>query len=186
LQSSPDDGTVVVMTLDEYLSGPEEVRRRELVWGQVREPPSPFVSHQRVTLAIATLLHAHVRERDLGTVLMAPMDVILDEANALVVQPDVMFIERSRAGILRDFVRGAPDLVIEIASRGTTTYDRRVKLGWYRQYGVRECWLVDFVPDEVTVVTLRGPERSRTARGHERIQSDVLPEFEHAAFSLYE
>lgn len=175
------------MTLDEYLSGPEEMRRRELVWGEVHEPPSPYVSHQRVITRSATLLDAHVRQRDLGTVLIAPMDVILDEANALVVQPDLMFIARSRAGIIRDFVWGAPDLVIEIASRGTMTYDRAVRLGWYRQYGVRECWLVDFVPAEVTVVTFHGSEESsRAAWGDKRIPSDVLPEFEHPAFALFE
>ena len=174
------------MTLDEYLSGPEEMRRRELVWGTVREPPSPYVSHQRVITRIATLLDAHVRQQDLGTVLVAPMDVILDQANALVVQPDVMFISRARAGVIRDFVWGAPDLVIEIASRGTTGYDRTTKLGWYRQFDVRECWLVDFVPHEVTVVSFHGLERRRTVRGDERIPSEVLPEFEHAANALYE
>ena len=174
------------MNLDDYLSGPEEMRRRELVWGEVHEPPSPYVPHQRVLTRIATLLDAHVRQRALGTVLVAPMDVILDEARALVVQPDLMFISRSRAGIIRDFVWGAPDLVVEIASRGTMTYDRAAKLGWYRQYGVRECWLVDFVPHEVTVVTWQATESRRIVRGHERISSDVLPEFEHAAGAFYE
>jgi Uma2 family endonuclease len=187
LHSPPDDGIVVVgMTLDEYLSGPEEMRRRELVWGEVREPPSPYVAHQRVITRIATLLDAHVRQRDLGTVLVAPVDVILDAANALVVQPDVMFISRARTEIIRDFVWGAPDLVIEVASRGTTGFDRTRKLGWYRQFGVRECWLVDFVPHGVTVVSFHGLEGSRTVREDERILSEVLPEFEHAANALYE
>jgi hypothetical protein len=28
------------ISVDEYLSGPEDMRRRELVWGVVREPPA--------------------------------------------------------------------------------------------------------------------------------------------------
>ena len=176
------------MTLDEYLSGPEEIRRRELVWGVVREPPSPFVPHQRVITRITALLDAHVRERDLGTVLVAPMDVILDEANALVVQPDVMFISRARDSIIREFVWGAPDLVVEVASRGTMTYDATTKLGWYATYGARECWLVDFASRGVTIVTFDAGRQSavRTAKGSGPISSTVLPEFAHTVDAFFD
>ena len=175
------------MSIDDYLSGPEEMRRRELVWGVVREPPSPYVPHQRALTRIATLLETYVRERQLGTVLVAPMDVILDAANALVLQPDVMFIGRERQSIIRDFVWGAPDLVVEVASRGTATYDRTAKLDWYAKYGVRECWLIDFFPHGVTVVTFDGPDERRiqVARGDERIPSTVLPDFPYAADGIY-
>ena len=116
------------MTTYDYLSEPEDLRRRELVWGVVREPPSPFVPHQRVTTRTAALLDQHVREHDLGTVLVAPMDVVLDPERHLVVQPDVMFISHARAGIIRDFVWGAPDLVVEVSSPGTVRYDRAEKV----------------------------------------------------------
>ena len=53
------------MTLNDYLSGPEEMRRRELVWGVMHEPPSPYVPHQRLIVRISALLDTHVRERDL-------------------------------------------------------------------------------------------------------------------------
>lgn len=171
------------MTVDEYLSGPEELRRRELVWGMVREPPSPFAPHQRVTTRIAALLDAHVREHDLGTVLVSPMDVVLDKRKALVVQPDAMFISHARAGIIRDLVWGAPDLVIEVASRGTARYDRRTKIGWYRTYGVLECWLLDPGPCTVTIANLQaGTHRSAdTFVAEQRIRSAVLPRFNHTA-----
>jgi Uma2 family endonuclease len=179
LISVEDDGIVVGMTLDDYLSGPEEMRRRELVWGVVREPPSPYVPHQRLIVRISALLDAHVRERNLGTVLIAPMDVILDDARGLVVQPDVMFISRARDHIIREFVWGAPDLVVEVASRSTLAYDFTTKLAWYERYGARECWFVDFAPRAVTVVTFdgRGGRIENTARGTDRIPSAVLPEF---------
>jgi Uma2 family endonuclease len=165
------------MRLKEYLGGPEYPRHRELIWGVVREPPSPFAPHQRASTRIAALLDEHVRARDLGTVLAAPMDVVLDEHQALVVQPDVMFISHARGGIIRDFVWGAPDLVVEVASRWTTRYDRTTKLGWYHEYGVRECWLVDPDPRTVVVVSLQSGTASTSFRPDERVRSEVLPEF---------
>ncbi|HEX6973926.1 MAG TPA: Uma2 family endonuclease [Vicinamibacterales bacterium] len=182
----PDDGIVVVMTVDEYFSEPETLRRRELVWGVVREPPSPYAAHQGVATALAARLYAHVLEHDLGTVLVSPMDVVLDEERALVVQPDVMFISRERGAIVRDFVRGAPDLVVEVASPGTYVYDRNEKVRWYGQYGVRECWLVDPQGSVLTVIALpaqSGVAWTTFARG-DRVRSAVLPALAHTVADL--
>jgi len=180
-----DDGIVVVMKTNDYLSGAEDVHPRELVWGVVREPPSPFVPHQQITMRISSLLYTHVAEHDLGIVLASPMDVVLDEANALVLQPDVMFISRERAGIVRDFVRGAPDLVVEVTSTGTATYDRVDKVRWYRAYGVRECWIVDAFRETIAVIDLAPDGVETHVRGDEAIRSIVLPRFTHTANELF-
>jgi Uma2 family endonuclease len=172
------------MRTDEYLSAPEDLRRRELVWGVVREPPSPFARHQRVTTRIAALLDHHVRQQDLGTVLVAPMDVVLDADKDLVLQPDVMFISQARSGIIRDFVRGAPDLVIEVTSPGTERYDRNDKVRWYRAYGVRECWLLDTQRQVVTVFDLSSNAAGVEFRGAAVVGSNVLPMLPHPAEEL--
>ena len=172
------------MRTHDYLSMGEDLRRRELVWGVVREPPSPFVPHQQGLVRITVLLDAHARQHDLGTVLAAPMDVVLDDDNALVLQPDVMFISHERKGIIQDFVRGAPDLVVEVSSPGTARYDRTEKIEWYRTYGVRECWLVDPSHRTVTVIDLLTPGEGVTVQGGEAIRSAVLPLFAHSAADL--
>ena len=176
------------MTLDDYLSGPEDLRRRELIWGLVREPPAPAVSHQRVVVRVTVLLDAYARRQDLGTVLVAPTDVVLDDELALVVQPDVLFISRARESIIRELIWGAPDLVVEVASGTTTAYDSSTKVEWYARYGARECWLVDLAPRQVTVVTFdeHGGRASHTARGSDRIPSAVLPDFAGTVDSLFE
>lgn len=179
-----DDGIVVVMRTDDYLSAGEDLRRRELVWGVVREPPSPFVPHQMVTTRIAALLDAHVRSHDLGTVLVAPMDVILDHANGLVLQPDVMFISHQRRQIIREFVFGAPDLVVEVSSLSTARYDRTNKIDWYARYGVRECWLVNPAQGTIGVFDLSTHATMTTVRAHAPIRSSVLPGFTHQAAEL--
>ena len=172
------------MTTDEYLSGPEYLRHRELVWGVVREPPSPFARHQLVTTRLSALLDQHVRQHDRGTVLVSPMDVVLDPDRDLVLQPDVMFISGARSSIIRDFVRGAPDLVVEVASPGTARYDRDDKVRWYRAYGVRECWLVDSQRQAVTVLDLPSHADGVEFRGAAVVRSTVLPLLAHAAEEL--
>lgn len=184
LQTHDDDGIVVVMTTNEYLSGPEDLRHRELVWGFVREPPSPFARHQLVTTRLSALLDQHVREHDLGTVLVAPMDVVLDPEHDLVLQPDVMFISQARSEIIRDFVRGAPDLVVEVASPGTARYDRDDKVRWYRACGVRECWLVDSQRQAVRILDLSANDDGVEFRGAAVVRSTVLPLLAQAAEEL--
>lgn len=172
------------MRTDDYLAFPEDLRRRELVWGVVREPPSPFAPHQLATTRVAALLDQHVREHDLGTVLVAPMDVVLDADKGLVLQPDVMFVSRARAAIIRDFVRGAPDLVIEVTSPGTARYDRTDKVGWYGAYGVRECWLVDMQRQTVVIFDLPSGAAGVEFTTAEIVRSSVLPMLSVAAGDL--
>jgi Uma2 family endonuclease len=171
----------------EYLSGPEDLRRRELVWGVVREPPAPRFGHQTVVTRAIVILDLHVRARQLGVVCVAPVDVGLDEAKALIVQPDVVFVSTERAGIVRDQVWGAPDLVVEVASRATARRDRTTKIEWYRTYGVRECWLLDLSHRTVTVVDLQAQSAIRRSfTGEEPVQSTVLPEFRAEAREFFE
>jgi Uma2 family endonuclease len=119
-------------------------------------------------------------------VAIAPVDVILDRERALILQPDVLFVSTERLAVIRDQVWGPPDLVAEVLSPGTETRDRGEKLGWYRQYGVRECWLVDLHQEQVTVVDFTGAfPVERVARGVDAIRSSVLPELEAAAAAIF-
>ncbi len=175
------------MTTDEYLYDTEETNRiRELAMGMVREPPAPFFSHQALVLGVARLWGDHVEPRKLGRVAIAPLDVILDRERALILQPDVLFVSTERLSIIRDQVWGAPDLVAEILSHGTQDRDRSEKLEWYRQYGVRECWLVDPFSEQVNLFDFTEPVPvERIARGRDAIRSSVLPALEASAFGIF-
>ncbi len=61
------------------------------------------------------------------------------------VQPDLFWIASGGACVEvdRKYFRGAPDLVVEVASPGTVRRDKRDKLRLYEKHGVREYWLVD-------------------------------------------
>ena len=178
LNSDGDDGIVVVMTTKQYLATPETNRPRELAYGIVRDPPAPFFSHQQVVVKIVRLLADYVEANDLGVVGVAPLDVVLDAERALIVQPDVLFVSQARLSIIDKQVWGGPDLVVEVLSPGTAMHDRTKKLGWYRQYGVRECWFVEMIGDRLNVIDFTGatPETRAFTRS-ETLQSSVLPDF---------
>ena len=175
------------MTADEYFYDPDETnRKRELACGILREPPAPFYSHQRLSLRVARLIADHVEPRQLGEVVTAPIDVVLDYDRALIVQPDVLFIAADRLSIVNRQVWGAPDLAVEILSSATAAYERVDKYGWYREYGVREYWIVDPFTESVVVCDFTGSEPARRAfSGTDAIRSTVIPDFNTAVAALF-
>ena len=173
-----------------YLDGVETLRRRELEYGIVREPPSPFYAHQAVVTNLVAALATWAREGGLGRFCVSPIDVVLDGPKALIVQPDAVFIATSRLGIIRNQIWGAPDLVVEVLSASTTRRDRTKKLSWYRAYGVREYWLIDPLSRSVEIVNLAiaGATRGgrRRFRGRRTIESAVLGKTPVSAATLFD
>ena len=109
----------------EYLSGPEELTRKELVWGIVLEPAAPTCSHQAVVGRTFVVLATYAGRHMLGRVLVSPVDVVLDESKALVLQPDIVFVAAARARIVRDRIWGAPDLVVDSVSNVNDAFPHR-------------------------------------------------------------
>src|SRR5258705_1885530 len=108
-------------------------------------------------------LNAYARVHDSGREWLSPLDVVLDEARALVVQPDLMFISKERESIVHDHVDGAPDLVVEVLSPNPRIGKTEDRVGWFAEYGVRECWLVHLDRRERTGIT-RADRRIRGRR----------------------
>jgi len=97
-----------------------------------------------------------------------------------------VFVRTARQGIIRDQIWGAPDLVAEVLSPRTARRDRTRKLGWYRRYGVGECWLVDPAAEAVEVVGLaRGGGASRFERDA-RVVSTILPRLHLVASAIFD
>jgi Uma2 family endonuclease len=123
----------------DYLALPDEPRC-ELLYGRLPVMPASTVRHQLVVVDVVRLLHEFASQRG-GYAVVSPVDVVLAEHS--IVQPDVIYVSRERAGILRQRVEGAPDLVVEILSPGTARRDLGEKLRLYAEFGVAEYWIID-------------------------------------------
>jgi Uma2 family endonuclease len=78
----------------------------------------------------------------LGKVFFSPIDVYLNDKN--VFQPDIIFVSKDRSEIIdwKKGIMGAPDLVIEVLSKGNEKYDLTEKKIVYEVSGVKEYWLL--------------------------------------------
>lgn len=172
------------MTLLEYFNTPETVLPQELIYGAMRVADAPFVSHQRAVLKFAMALHQYA-ERAGGEALVAPTDVVLDPARALVLQPDVLFVSRDRLDLVHDRVYGAPDVVVEVLSPRPRIGALDERVGWFAEYGVREIWLYDQISERLDLLQCSGGAvTSRASAGGGRIATQALPGFDHTLGSI--
>ncbi len=176
------------MTVDQYLLTPETVLPQELIYGALRCAEAPTPRHQTALLDFAVALRTHVRERRLGKIWIAAIDVILDREQALVVQPDLIFISKERLHIVTDRVWGAPDMVLEVLSPHPRIGRLNERLGWFAQYGVRECWLLHQLDRRLDVLAFsRDGVASRESFDDEMpVRSAVLPDFDRTLASIFE
>ena len=167
-------------TYEDYLRLPDDGRRYEVIRGVLYVSPPPLIIHQTAQSRLFGALYNHVAANHLGIVYAAPVDVLLPERIAEPVEPDLLFIreENRPQGGDRNF-QGVPDLVVEILSPSTRSYDRKTKLAAYRDAGVPEFWLVD--PQTRTVVVYGWKEGQFTELEHggegDEVGSTVLPGF---------
>ena len=149
-----------------YLDTEETLERSELWRGfVVRDAAWPVFAHQIATTRLTVLLDRAARDARAGVVCVSPIDVVLDRDNAIVVQPDIVFVSHARRAIIRDRVEGAPDLVVEVISASTARRDRGAKLRLYERCSVRECWLV--TPDEWTIEVIELAPDTRRRRTYD-------------------
>ena len=140
-------------TYADYRQWPED-QRWELLDGVAYDmTPAPSTRHQALVGEFFAALRSHF-EGSLCRVLVSPVDVLLprpaqsDDTADTVVQPDVLVVcEQTR--ITERFVRGAPELVVEVLSPATAKKDEGPKRDIYERAGVKEYWLVH--PTDLTV-----------------------------------
>lgn len=141
-------------TYAEYQRLPDD-QRYEVLEGELVMTPGPGMNHQTILVNLTLVLGFFTRLHNLGSLFVAPFDVILSEQN--VVQPDLLFVSQDRLAIVQERgVFGAPDLVIEILSPSTAERDMQTKRQIYGKYGVREYWIVDPKSRTVEVLTQQG------------------------------
>jgi Uma2 family endonuclease len=104
------------------------------------------------------------------------MDVHLAEHS--VVQPDVVYLSAARRELVQQWIEGAPDLVVEVLSRGTARKDRGEKLRLYAATGVREYWIVDAEERQIEHLVNRDGEMTVVLAADASYRSPVVEEIE--------
>ena len=113
----------------------------EIIQGEKRMAPSPFGYHQKIVFNLAYEFRNFLEDKNLGEVFLSPLDVILEEGKFRL-QPDLIYLKKENLHLLREWIYGTPDLVIEVVSKGTLTRDSVEKKEIYENFGVIEFWLV--------------------------------------------
>lgn len=166
---------------------PDDGRRYELYEGEIIVVPAPLPRHQDVVYKIAKTLDGYA-EKHGGKMFVSPLDIVFSDYNVL--QPDVLFFQASRQHLVDpdNVIRHAPDIAVEVLSGSTSSRDRGRKMGIYRQYGVKEYWLVnplnrsierhELINDRYTLV--------QAASVGDTLGSRVLPGLEMPLLSLFD
>ena len=165
------------LTYQDLQSFHEDNLRRELIDGELIVTAAPATRHQRVVTRLVVWLWLYAQDHG-GEVLPAPYDVYFSETN--VVEPDVIFVgPQSQTKFERQFIRSAPDLVVEVSSLTTRRLELVRKRDLYECFGVPEYWFVDLDADRVEAYPLEGdhyPAPTLLVRG-ESLSSPQIPRF---------
>jgi Uma2 family endonuclease len=169
-----------LMTLEEYLAGPDVPERSELVRGEVIEMPPPSVLHAAVMHSLSLWLGLFIHQKQLGRLLVGDAGVITSHDPDSVRGADLAFYRAERVpqefSLKPAYLNVPPDLVIEIRSPSERRSQVLQKVTEYLAAGVRV----------VCVIHLenRTAEVYREDRGVETISAegvltfpDVLPGF---------
>lgn len=152
----------------------------EIINNQIFVMPSPEQDHQEIVGELFTAFRAYTKLHKLGKVFVLPFDVILDENNTFI--PDVVFVSLQRKDILDGKrVKGVPDLVVEVWSKGNKKKERDSKKELYQENGVTEFWQIYPKTQKVSVEVLNENGKYETFSEAEKegiIQSKVLIGFE--------
>lgn len=142
-------------TLDEYEGLPEDTRA-EVFDGQIQYMAGPSRTHQAILLELSSLLSSYIKKKGGPCeVLPAPFDVKLSDTPLTIVQPDIPVVcDKEKLDEKR--CNGAPDFIIEIVSPGNPADDYIRKAYYYKNYEVREYWIVDPKRRTVTVHYFEG------------------------------
>ena len=138
------------ITLEQYEALPEE-KRAEVFDGVVYDMASPSQIHQTISMELSNIIYNYIKSKKGSCQLFsAPFDVKLSDKPLTIVQPDIMVIcDKNKLDGKR--CNGAPDFIIEIVSPSNPEDDYIRKLYYYRNYGVREYWIVDPRRKTITV-----------------------------------
>ncbi len=169
--------------------------RLEIIKGKIfKMSPAPSSSHQRVSMKLTRELDKYFYNLSCE-IFVAPFDVRLinfkkstsDNQILTVVQPDLCII-CDKLKVDEKGCLGAPNLIIEILSKGNSKKDLTIKFDLYEENGVQEYWLVNPSEKDVHIYTLQNGKYigSRPFIMETEIQSPTFPKLKFEVDKIFE
>jgi len=162
-------------TYADYCTWDDEPRC-ELVDGEIYLMASPSTKHQDILGNLVWKFREHLHGKKCRA--FADLDVRLtwNKTDDTIFRPDLLVVcDPSKIG--ESYIKGAPDLVIEILSPSTSKHDITTKFVKYRQAAVKELWIVD--PALQTVMVYKWENGAYIADNYgptDKITVGILPE----------
>jgi Uma2 family endonuclease len=172
---------VQLMTADELLAMPDDGFSYELIKGElIKVSPPPGHEHGLVTMNIAGPLYEYVKNKNLGKVYAAETGFLLEQNPDTVRAADVAFIRSERiekAGPIKGYWVGAPDLAVEVVSPSDTVRRIEGKVAQWLEAGTCMVWVVS--PRLHTVTVYRSLTDIETLTKNNTLDcGDVIPGFQ--------
>lgn len=174
-------------TYTRYLRETAEGEYFAVIEGEQIMSPSPNRWHQIALINLTSRLKEFLKNNQLGSIYIAPFDVFFSDKSF--VQPDLIFVAKEHTDrITNNGIKGAPDLVVEIISPGSTRIDRVTKRQLYANFGVPEYWIVSPNERTVEVLTLKSGlyEASGLYENDEILSSPLLSGFSIKVTELFD
>ena len=159
------------LTYADFVRLPDDGRRHEFIDGVHYVTAAQNIRHLIVQQRLNFALAGHLKATRAGIVLSGP-DCVLSFFD--IVEPDLVVLRTDRFDIItKPNIKGAPSIVIEVLSPGTSKRDRIIKRDLYERKGVVEYWIVDGSRNTVDVFRLQQGRFAKPQRWREQ-DADVL------------
>jgi Uma2 family endonuclease len=178
-----------LMTVEDLEAMPEDGNRYEVIEGELFVSRAPGLPHQILSMNIAYEFKKYLSLNPIG-VIVATVGLIFDQYSGVI--PDLVFFTHGRGAeiVAKARLIAAPDIAIEILSRGTENVarDRVAKRQLYAKHGVKEYWIVDGENRAIEIYrpTAKGLELSAMLSHGDEITSPLLPGFTCPVANIFE
>jgi Uma2 family endonuclease len=152
--SQPRTGT---LSAEEMLRLPDRDRRLELIEGELHEMPPAGADHGTIALRIGALLEHAAREHG-GRAFAAETGFVLSRNPDTVRAPDAAYVTAQgaeRAGNVRGYWPGPPDLAVEVVSPGDAYSELHEKALAWLEAGAQLVLVADPTSRRVTLYRSR-------------------------------
>lgn len=128
-------------TAERFEQLPEDVRRYEIIDGELCVMAAPTWRHQDLCLHLLFALVQYERATHAARIVMGPGDLHI--TNETILEPDLFVVPTTvpRAARWRDLREVL--LIVEVLSPSTAWIDRQVKRRHYARFGIPDYWIVD-------------------------------------------